>query len=193
MLNHEQVGWNENLLHELFNEADVRAILRTPFSIMGLLYKLIWPLTKIGQYSINSRYKMAKNLERVARGNKGSGAGRDKGEEVLWKRIWSLNIKKKVQHFIWRACHNKIPVEVNLKKRDVKEDDRCKQCGEGLETIKHLFFHCPKVQIIWKLDHVHWDGLEMLTVFFKDWWWKQGESRNNRDLDKRQELTAYLI
>lgn len=33
----------------------------------------------------------------------------------------------------------------------------------------------------------------MLTVSFKDWWWKKGEAGNNRDLDERQELTADLI
>lgn len=33
----------------------------------------------------------------------------------------------------------------------------------------------------------------MLTIYFKDWWWKQGEAGNNRDLDEKQELTAFLI
>lgn len=115
---------------------------------MELSNKLIWPLTKTGQYSVNSGYKMIKNLEIVARDNEGSSAGRDKGEELLWKRIWSLSINKKVQDFIWRACHNKISVGVNLRKLGVKVDDRRKQCGEGLETIEHLLFHCSKVKII---------------------------------------------
>lgn len=90
---------------------------------------------------------MAKNLERVARGNEGSSVGKDKGEELLWKRIWSLNIKKKVQHFIWQGCHNKIPIGVNLKKHGVKVIDRCKQCGEGLETIEHLFATVQKLKL----------------------------------------------
>lgn len=82
LLNQDHVGWNENLLHQIFNEADVRAILRT-FNIMGLSDRLIWPLTKTGQYSVNSRYKMDKNLERVTRGNEGSSAGNDESEELL--------------------------------------------------------------------------------------------------------------
>lgn len=72
--------------------------------------------TKDGQYSINSGYKMAKECEKRSKGNEGTSAGRDKGEEELWRKIWSLNVKKiKVQHFVWKACHNKILVEVNLK------------------------------------------------------------------------------
>lgn len=100
------------MFYQLFNKADTQAILRTPISIMGLSEKLIWSLSKTGQYLVSSGYKMAKNLEKAARGNEGSSSGRDKGEELLWKRIWSLNIKKKVQHFIWRTYHNKIPVEL---------------------------------------------------------------------------------
>lgn len=91
---------------------------------------------------------MAKSLRREARGNEGLSAGRDKEEELLWKGIWNLNIEKKVQYFIWRACHNKIPVGVNLKKRSLQVDERCKQCGEGMGIVEHMFFHCPKAQVI---------------------------------------------
>lgn len=101
---------------------------------------------------------MAKSLEREARGNEGSSAGRDKEEELLWKDIWNLNIKKKVQHFIWRGSHNKIPIGANLKKRGLQVDEWCKQCGEGMERVEHLFFHCPIAQVIWKLSPVQWDG-----------------------------------
>lgn len=69
----------------------------------------------------------------------------------MWRRIWSLNVRKKVLHFIWRACHNKISVGDNLRKRGLKVDGMCKQCGEELETVEHLFFHCQKAQNIWKL------------------------------------------
>lgn len=41
LVNQDQVGWHVHLLHQLFNEVDIRAILTTPISIMGLSYKLI--------------------------------------------------------------------------------------------------------------------------------------------------------
>lgn len=85
LVNQDQVGWHVHLLHQLFNEADVRAILTTPISIMGLSDKLIWPHTKTGQYSVRSGYKMAKSLKREARGNEGLSAGRDKEEERYGK------------------------------------------------------------------------------------------------------------
>lgn len=70
------------------------------------------------------------------------------------KKIRSLDIKKKIQHFIWRACHNRIPVGANLMKKGVQIDGICKQCGEGMETGEHLFFQCANSRLIWRLAPV---------------------------------------
>ena len=35
----------------------------------------------------------------------------------------------------------------------------CQCCGERAETIEHIFFFCPKVQVVWKLAPVRWEGL----------------------------------
>lgn len=55
------------------------------------------------------------------------------------------------QHFLWKACHNRIPLGVNLRKKGIKVDGVCKQCGDGLETEEHLFFYCENVRLVWKL------------------------------------------
>lgn len=83
-----------------FSAADVRAIQNTPVSIMGLSDKLVWSHTTSGQYSVNSGYKFAKELDRRRSGHEGTSTAREEDEEVLWKRIWSLSIKQRVQHFL---------------------------------------------------------------------------------------------
>lgn len=79
-----------------------------------------------------------------------------------------MNIKKKIQHFIWRACHDRLPVLSSLVKREVKANIRCKLCEEREETIEHLFFHCFEVKATWKLALVQWDGLDQYTTSFKE-------------------------
>lgn len=108
---------------------------------------MLWNFTKTGKYTVSSGYKQAKALETRAKGDKGTRARTVEGDEKLWKGIWNLNINKKIQHFIWRACHNKIPVGVNLRKKGMEIDEVCKQCGKELETVEHLFFHCPKARL----------------------------------------------
>lgn len=35
--------------------------------------------------------------------------------------------------------------------------------GRVDETIEHIYFHCRKVHIIWKLSPVRWKGIQDLT------------------------------
>lgn len=135
---------------------------------MGLTDRMVWCLTKDGQYLVNSGYKLAEEWGKCVRGNKGTSTGRDKEEEVLWRRIWTLNIKKKVQHFLWRACHNKISVGANLRKKGIKVYGVCHQYGELMEIVEHMLFHCQNAHILWKLAPVQWDGLTLFTYSLKE-------------------------
>lgn len=69
----------------------------------------------------------------------------------------------------------------------------CHQCGEEMETVEHMLFHCQRAQILWKLAPVQWDGLTPFTDSLKEWWRKQWEIGKNGDMEERQELTAYLM
>lgn len=103
-----------------------------------------------------------------------------------------MNIKKKVQHVIWRACHNKFPMGSSLRKKGMEVDETCKLCGEEKEIVKHLFFHCAIPKIIQKLAPVNWDGLNQQTNSFKDWWSTLGNVVSGKELNERQELIAYM-
>ncbi|XP_027182178.1 uncharacterized protein LOC113780591 [Coffea eugenioides] len=46
----------------------------------------------------------------------------------------------------------------------------CYCCGEETETIKHIFFFCPKAKVVWKLAPVRWEGLVALQGKLWRWW-----------------------
>lgn len=69
LLNQDKAGWNDNQLHQLFNEEDVQAIKKTPISMMGLSDKMVWTFANDRQYSVKTRYKLAKECEKQAKGN----------------------------------------------------------------------------------------------------------------------------
>lgn len=73
----------------------------------------------------------------------------------------------------------------NLRKRGLRVDDVCHQCGEEVETMEHLLFYCTKAKLLWKLAPVQWDGLLAYTDSPKDWWRKQGEIGRNGAMDER--------
>lgn len=105
----------------------------------------------------------------------------------LWKKVWNLDIKRKIQTFIWKACHDRIPVGVNLKKRGLKIYETCKLCGKQVESAEHLFFHCRKSKLIWKLSLVSWEGMQSGTGSFKQWWQEHSKAKDGGELQSRQE------
>lgn len=99
-MNQHGEGWNEKLLKELFSKAEVQAIMRILVSSMGFKDRLIWNSTSNGQYIVNTGYKVAKNNKQKAKGDKGTSKRREVDEVKMWKNVWKLDIKKKIQHFI---------------------------------------------------------------------------------------------
>lgn len=61
----------------------------------------------------------------------------------------------------------RISVGANLKKKRMEVDGICKHCGEVMETVEHLVFHCAKVKLIWKLAPVQWDDIQQHTFSFE--------------------------
>lgn len=75
----------------------------------------------------------------------------------------------------------------------MKIEEVCKQCEEETETIEHLFFHCGKSKLIWKLSLVNWDGVRQHTNSFMEWWQEHGVVNISKELPARHELIAYIL
>lgn len=112
------------------SDSKVQNILKIPISSLRVTDRLVWSASRDGQYSVDLGYRLAKTCHN--RNKHEEGMSRKTGAEKrrMWNKIWSLKIKKKVHHFILKACHNRILVSVNLKKRGVDIDETCKHCGK---------------------------------------------------------------
>lgn len=102
--------------------------------------KLVWLGDSKGNYTTKSGYKMSNLHER-----------RPNNHGFDWmKHVWKLDSPKKIQHLIWRALNNALPVADLLIHRGMEVMPACKVCGE-LETINHVFLLCPFAQQSWAL------------------------------------------
>ena len=70
-------------------------------------------------------------------------------ENDVWKLIWSLNVQSKVQNFLWRSCHNAIPVKQNLKQRHILNEDVCNLCKLETELVVHALWGCSQLTLVW--------------------------------------------
>ena len=89
-------------------------------------------------------YLLAKELKDKHGIRRGLGGDSSRNEQTsgAWKFLWSLNMKHKLKHFIWKCLHGILPVNEVVKSRTGKGDDKCACYGEYIKTMEHMFFFC---------------------------------------------------
>ncbi|CAA0831095.1 Unknown protein [Striga hermonthica] len=130
-------NWKRHVLQDLFSEEEQAAILKVKSLNPGEHDKLIWHCGKKGTHSVAASYDYLvkekwKNLD-IAEPSKGHNEIRG-----MRKRLWGLKIKGKIKHFIWKCLNNILPVSVNLAKRGIHIEERCKGTKSGGEGTSGL-------------------------------------------------------
>ncbi|XP_071734921.1 uncharacterized protein [Rutidosis leptorrhynchoides] len=77
--------------------------------------------------------------------------------------LWNNFVPKKVEVFVWRARHRRIPVLEELDKRGIDlHSVRCPICDGSIESVDHSLILCPLANDIW-LKVLNWWGFGGLT------------------------------
>ncbi|KAK4850865.1 hypothetical protein QYF36_010443 [Acer negundo] len=135
-------SWNGPFINEIFLEEDARVILSIPSSISSRDDSYCWHFTKYDEYSMSLGYKVCADLDIVE-----STSG-DQGVGFCWDNVWDLNLPLKIKFFIWRACCNWIPMQVNLAQLMVPVSGVCPICSFGYETTFHALLSYPKLKVV---------------------------------------------
>lgn len=67
---------------------------------MGANDNLVQTPVRNGQYNVSTGYKTEQKRKKQAVGDEGTSTKRKEVEAKMWKNVWHLNIKKKIQHFL---------------------------------------------------------------------------------------------
>lgn len=156
-------------MSSLFSPFEAQLIMRIPVHTYGTKDQLLWQMDKKGFFTVKSAYTLAASLRQCASQTAESSNTRENNRH-MWRRIWTLPIKPKLKHFLWRCLHNWLATSQVVRKRGLEIDTICRKCGAEKETREHLFFHCHESALIWKLAPVGWDGLQQYTHSFEAWW-----------------------
>lgn len=133
-------NWSLSKLKEAFQDEDIEIIRRLPTN-RKMHDKWIWHFDKKGD-SVKSGYKNFVNSHL-----KNSSSNRN-GEE-MWKKVWNLKVPRKIKFFIWRAIHNIIPTNLNLKNRGSDLSPLCPICNGVVESLDHALMTCLKAKLVW--------------------------------------------
>ena len=99
----------------------------------------IWRVTKNGEFSAASAYKLARPKD-------------DEESTFLgkWKWVWELDTMPKISHFLWLCHHNSVPVREVIVARGVNSESTCPLYRNGIESISHLLRECPFAVDFWR-------------------------------------------
>ncbi|KAJ0234830.1 Reverse transcriptase zinc-binding domain-containing protein [Hirschfeldia incana] len=148
--------WNLDLLQELIAPDDIPSILSLKPTNSPRTIGYCWNHTTTGAYSVKTGYALA--MESLELPDKSSVL--EPSLKALQAKVWKLKTTKKIQHFIWQAISNCIPVCNSLVERHCGIDRNCPRCGAEEETPNHLLFECPPSAQTWALaDIPHSPGL----------------------------------
>lgn len=96
--------------------------------------KILWSLTPNGQFSTKSVYKFLTNRQLGLKPNE--------GPDLTFMWMWKMKTLPKIKQFFWLVSLNRISSKVNLKHRNILQDDICARCLSEKETTLHLLRDC---------------------------------------------------
>lgn len=128
--------WNGALVEEVFCAREAAVILAMPLIRLGCADSMVWQHQKNRKYTVRSGYKFFLNLliDTV------SPSSADE------KIIWSSQLPRKIQGFLWRLTHGILPscmsARNGLAKRKIVDSSRCFHCPHEDETCMHAVWAC---------------------------------------------------
>ncbi|CAA0823730.1 Unknown protein [Striga hermonthica] len=185
-------SWNKELVESTFLPDEAKAILQMKDLDPHKPDSLRWVGDSKGKFIVADTYKSLIDIKWKQLDIPSSSTIHKEIKETR-QRTWSLKIKRKIRHFIWRGLNNILPVLVNLNSRGSRLDHICSLCGEAEESQEHMFFLCRRAQHIWKLAPISWEGLHSETDSFKHWWIKLCSINKSKIVEDRVQLTCYLL
>lgn len=123
--------------------------------------KLIWRGNSKGTFTVSSCFKVNFGFKNEL--------------SKSWKKLWNLNINKRLKVFLWRVANNILPAREVLRKRFGDMDSTCCVCGEQEKTLIHILKECQATRLLafgskWGLRVDKWnvENLEGLVGNYLD-------------------------
>ena len=163
--------WDESLIDNIFIPYDAVAIKSIPLSEGTAEDKPFWPRTKTGQYIVKSGYKFLQTEDMKTQPS----CSNLQPMEQMWKEVWSLQVPKKIQMFMWCSLKDSFPSKLNLKKKHMVQDPGYDLCGAPTEDILHALCFCPHAYAAWGEDMGLKEIRNFNTLNFTELWCQMGK------------------
>lgn len=159
--------WKATIVHQLFSADDAVKILSMRIPAYST-DRLIWTLTRNGQFTVKSAYKKMVDIKTNAADM------HDANMTLLWKQLWNLDTLPRVKTFLWKCMNDMIPSSERMGRVMQYSGDMCSMCNQIVETTKHIIWECPFARAVWmsipgarrSMDVVYTTVYDWITSWF---------------------------
>lgn len=157
--------WNVPLLESLFDDETVQAIIQIDIPSSPYPDQMCWIPNRSGDFSVKSAYytDQSPRFDETIDPN-----------SSLLSRIWKSKLLERLKTFLWRCIVGALPTKQILATKFPIDSDCCLLCNSEVESIDHVFIHCPLARAIWfsvwglRIDMIGIGSLSQLIEFFLD-------------------------
>ncbi|KAA3480967.1 reverse transcriptase [Gossypium australe] len=142
LINSQTREWKREVVEDTFGADEANKILRIPLALHPHEDFRVWRDDPSGVFSVKNTYKLLQNVDpsayaiQLIYGN-------------FYKKLWGMDLPKKIIITIWKVSWNYIPTRLNLSLKQLTSDASCPRCGLGVESLLHLFRDCSKSVSMW--------------------------------------------
>ncbi|KAA3477623.1 reverse transcriptase [Gossypium australe] len=130
--------WKSELIESTFPEYVAEKISRIPLAVESHDDRLAWRGEPSGEFTICSAYKLLQSIEMDPRAY-----AVQTDYKKFYKKLWLLNLPTKIKITTWKISWNYLPTRINMQYKKLSNNVICPRCGQGAETMNHLFRECP--------------------------------------------------
>ncbi|CAN1743013.1 Putative ribonuclease H protein At1g65750 [Linum perenne] len=138
---------------------------------------LVWGLEDNGRFSVKSAYALLRDHRLDDSNGK-------------WQKVWQWQGPNRIKHFMWIAMQGKLMTNLERMRRHLSNFDGCVACGQGAESLDHLFRTCNVARSIWSAMLP-----EVISPIQEQWsfqsWWSNNIA--NLQLNPSFGIIAWLI
>lgn len=164
LIDQRTMTWNDVKITEIFPTYERELILSIPLSYRRPNDKQVWFFNRHGHYSVKSGYRMAQSLLDLQVAESSSC-----NMMAFWKRIWHLELPRKVILFLWKTLNGILPTRQALIYRSIIFESNCPSCDNELETDFHCLCCCPLARAVWHFSKWGFTNIEVLFSSAQDW------------------------
>ncbi|CAN1844985.1 Transposon TX1 uncharacterized 149 kDa protein [Linum perenne] len=136
-------SWDDEIVRSVFVDRDIDAILKLRPLRPDMEDRVIWRWSLNGEYTVRSAYHALMQARPTMEELRVDGD---------WRKLWNIDVPPKMRHLMWRIARNVVPTRHAIMHRGIPGvEDKCGLCGNGYETVEHLFLDCEVARRCWQV------------------------------------------